>query len=323
MPNVDQWLNTAAEENASLAPTEDETSSALSTVLFRYKFRHRLARGISSGISSFIRNIRPQRSFRAPARRVAGPPLSEEEQRYRRVGTRSMPHVELSRQRSRASLAIEKGKQPARPPAYRNKSSVDVRSSHHTKSLDWASPDSGGFNIPAVLGSGMKPRRGSAPGHAPASPESLRVPTQSTSRLPSPQRSPLSQTPPTPQGDDQEDRPRSRVQSVLRYFFNRPASWVPSQDSSTSTLPSGNVSPASATGFRLQTRDLMQRRSEDAFQRAGSSRGENAAFTQAMRAASWGEVGGYQRPSEDMTSLYSDHGDDGPDEDTYLVGFGG
>ena len=325
MPNADHWLRaTNADENASLAPTAAETSSALSTVLFRYKFRSRLTRGISSGISSFIRNIRPQRSFRASTRRSAQPP-SDEEQRYRRVGTRSMPHVELSQPQSTAS-AIDKGKQPMRPQGPRNKSSVDVRTSQHTKSLDRVSNTSSGFNGPDISGSGAKPRRGSAPGHALSNLETLRVPAQS-SRVSSPQRSPSAHSPSTPHVNEltQDDRPRSRLSLLMRWMINKPASWAPSNQASSSTLPSGAVSPSSvASGSRPQhTRDLTQRRSEDAFNRMAASRNDGS-LTQAMRAASWGEVGGYHsRPSEDMTSLYSDHAEDGPDEDTYLVGFGG
>ena len=327
MPNPESWLRgTVGDERASLAPTDDETSSALSTVLFRYKFRNRLARGITSGITSIFRNIRPQRSFRGPTRRMVPPPLSEEEQRYRRVGTRSMPHVDLSRQQSRASLVVDKGKQPARSQAYRNKSSVDIRTSHHTKSLDWASEYSGGFNAPNISGSGAKPRRGSAPGHARSNLESLRVPVQSASRLPSPQRSPLSQTPSTLNLDEADERPRSRLSLLMRWVLSKPASAGPSQQGSTSTLPSGATSPDSTSpaSRSFTTRDLLQRRSDDAFHRVGSRLSREAgSLTQAMRAASWGEVGGYNRPSEDITSLYSDHGEDGPDEDTYLVGFGG
>lgn len=238
-----------------------------------------------------------------------------------------MPHVELSRQRSSASGIVDKGKQPMRPMNPRNKSSVDVRSPH-PKSLDWASPTSGGFTLPDVGGSGPKPRRGSAPGHAQSNLETLRVP-QGSSRLSSPQRSPLGQSPSTSQINDlqAEDRPRSRLSLLLRWVTNKPASWAPSNQASTSTLPSGAVSPVSvSSGGRVAmppARDLTSRRSEDAFHRLASSRSESGSLTQAMRAASWGEVGGYARPSEDMTSLYSDHGEDGPDEDTYLVGFGG
>jgi len=44
----------------------------------------------------------------------------------------------------------------------------------------------------------------------------------------------------------------------------------------------------------------------------------------AMRAASWGEVGDYARPSEDVMSLYSaERGDDALDDDTLLLGAGG
>lgn len=233
-----------------------------------------------------------------------------------------MPHVELTRHQSAIS-AIDKGKQPMRPQASRNKSSAELRT--NTKSLDWASSTSGGFNVPEVGGSGPKPRRGSAPGQALSPLETLRVPTQS-SRVSSPQRSPSVRSPSTPHVNDLTDeRPRSRLSLLVRWMIQKPASWAPSNQTSTSTLPSGAVSPSSvASGSRIPpARDLTQRRSEDAFNRMSAARNDGS-LTQAMRAASWGEVGGYHsRPSEDMTSLYSDHGEDGPDEDTYLVGFGG
>ncbi|EKM58653.1 uncharacterized protein PHACADRAFT_159755 [Phanerochaete carnosa HHB-10118-sp] len=235
-----------------------------------------------------------------------------------------MPHVELSQPQS-ATGANDKGKQPMKSHAGRNKSSVDVRTSQQTKSLDWASSSAGGSNVPDVGGSGIKPRRGSAPGLALSTLDTLRVPARS-SRVSSPQRSPSVQSPSTPHMSEltQEDRPRSRLSLLVRWMINKPASWAPSQQASTSTLPSGAVSPSSiASGSRpTHTRDLTQRRSEDAFNRVSSH--NDGSLTQAMRAASWGEVDGYRsRPSEDMASLYSDHGEDGPDEDTYLVGFGG
>lgn len=319
MQSADQWLRTTDNENASLAPTEDETSSALSTVFFRYRFRNTLAKGIST----LIRNIRPQRSFRNPVRAVKAP-LTEEEQRYRRLGTRSMPHVDLPHQRSSLVAPLDKGKQPMRQ---QTSSSVDVRTSQHTKSLDWASTYSGGFN-PNIGGSGSKPRRGSAPGHALTSLETLGVPERS-SRLSSPQRSPMCPSPSPPYATDslqEQDRPRSRLSLLMRWMINKPASSSPQ---SPSTQTSGAASPiAGSSALRLQpARDLTSRRSEDAINRLTSRLGgsESGSLTQAMRAASWGEVGigRYSRPSEDMASLYSDHGEEGPDEDTYLVGFGG
>lgn len=70
-------------------------------------------------------------------------------------------------------------------------------------------------------------------------------------------------------------------------------------------------------------RDLTARRSEDAFQQS-RNRTANNAFSIAMRAASWGEVGEYGRSGEDRASIYSgERPEEQLDADILLVGAGG
>ena len=110
------------------------------------------------------------------------------------------------------------------------------------------------------------------------------------------------------------------------------ATWATPSEASTSNLLSGTASPLSPTtppatdGLRRLThaqqpvRDLSARRSEDAFHQ----RGGNPAFSIAMRAASWGEVGEYSGRSDDRASIYSgDRPEEALDAETFLMGAGG
>lgn len=322
MPDARQWLRATNTGENDLAPTEDETSSALSAVRFRWSSR--ITKGVR-GVASIIRNVRPQRSFR----RTTNQPSSENESKYNSVGTRSLPH-ELRRQRSIAIGVQEhnKGKQRAdRPSTSKNKSTTDVRTGH-AKSFDWIA-SAGTSGLPDLGGSGNKPRRGSAPGHhAYSDLKGLQLPGR-YSRGVSPQPTPVSQSPITTFHDSAaEERPRSRVSAWLPALPFRPKSKTPSRtpshEASTSALPSGSASPVSPSLARPLgiSRDLLSRRSEDAFRSTASRQSEDeyGTFNEANRAASWAQVGDYRRPSEDVTSVF---GDDDPPQEVIMSGYGG
>ena len=78
--------------------------------------------------------------------------------------------------------------------------------------------------------------------------------------------------------------------------------------------------------MRRRSGQRLARRSEDAFNTVAPSRQSTASgqLNVAMRAASWGEMADYARPSEDVMSLYSaERADDALDDDTFLLGAGG
>lgn len=349
MPSRDMWIRHTAISKSSLAVTEDETSSALSSVKFRWPGR------VARGLFSLIRNVRSQRSLRRPPQPTSSGAHNEDA--YSRVGTRSMPNVELVRQRSIAIGAHEreKTKHRTRTTHPRNKSSTDVRSQTGTWRTSSASSGYGVVSAQppspssAVNGSGSKPRRGSVPNNHNGL-ETLQIPASghasSSSRVSSPQPTPtlsnsVSSTPvqtaPTSRSTSQEgqyatsDRPRSRISMITKLWRPGSSRVVLPSEASTSTLPSGSTSPMSPVTppgieslhyIQPQTplRDLSARRSEDAFR----NRHANPAFSIAMRAASWGEVGEYSRPSDDRTSIYSgERQDDALDAETFLVGAGG
>lgn len=350
MSHPEQWIRQTAISKSSLEATDDETSSAMSAVKFRWP------RYFARGLYTLIRNVRPQRSFRRPPPpAIAAAQSIKDDDPYTRMGTRSMPQVELTRQRS---IAIgvherEKAKQQSqtRSPQPRNKSSVDVRSQSGT----WRSSSASSYQsaaqppspLPSVEGSGSKPRRGSAPSISEKL-EMLQIPganyPSSPSRVSSPQppSSVIDSVCPTPiysvtsrststdgPSSASHERPRSRLSVLTRLW--KPYSRVSGE---TSTLPSGSTSPLSPTtppGMESNRfahmenlpRDLTARRSEDAFQQS-RNRTANATFNIAMRAASWGEVGEYGRPSEDQRSIYSgDRQEEQLDSDILLVGAGG
>ncbi|TCD67168.1 hypothetical protein EIP91_000453, partial [Steccherinum ochraceum] len=176
----------------------------------------------------------------------------------------------------------------------------------------------------------------------PLTPSSAYGTSYSASQLPSPvsDPSPSQRTPP--------ERPLSRISNLVMRWLGKSPTPVGSSAASTysrgpsphhlaSTLslvptsgtlaPSslaamGSVSVGAATGRQVVRHDLTVRRSEDAFHhmRGRYSSGSGEPLTNAMRAASWGEV----RPSEDLTSLYSgERMDDALDQDTMLLGAGG
>ncbi|KAI0695387.1 hypothetical protein BC835DRAFT_953157 [Cytidiella melzeri] len=356
MPHGEEWLRQTAIEKGSLAVTEDEASSAVSAVKFRWP-RH-----FARGLYSLIRNVRPQRSFRRPP-----PPLAATREEDR-VGTSSMPHY-ITRQRSIAIGALDRDKlkHQHRPSQPRNKSSVDVRSQKQAavprlaSGEEWSRTDAGscprsrGQQQPWSVVDDSNGQRSTA-GHPTL--DMLQIPSPShaasSSRVSSPHPTAslsdsvystvVSATSATRTGPSdaqhgsggQQERPRSRLSMLTRWW--RPGSSVggaPSSEASTSTLPSGAASPLSPTtspavegprqSIHVQPwpRDLSSRRSEDAFQ-PSSHAGGNPAFSIAMRAASWGEVGEYARPTDDRTSIYSgERPDEALDAETFLVGAGG
>ncbi|KAI0342593.1 kinase-like protein [Trametopsis cervina] len=355
MPHADQWLRQTAAEKDPLAATDDETSSALSAVKFRWPVR------FARGLYSMIRNVRSQRSLR---RQPTDAPIPHEGDVFDRRGTRSVPaRSDLTRQRSIAIGVFERDKERHRPTQTRNKSAVDVRTQMQSGSSQgsWRGPHSSSATdtsfmrsrgqqppSPAADGSSSQPRRGSASGFSMLG--TLQIPgassNASSSCVSSPQPTPslsdsvYSATAPHTAGsrtgsqDGQsasQERPRSGISVLTKWW--RPASvWG---GASTSNLPSGSTSPLSPTtppaadfvrrnvSARQPTRDLSARRSEDAFQQT-RQRPASQTLDPASRARSWGELGDYERPLDDGTSIYSgERPDEALDANTFLVGAGG
>lgn len=321
LDNPQQWLReTKHDGSASLEPTPDETSSAMSSVRFRWSSR------LAHRVSEILR--RPW-SKEGSSR--------DSDDQYKNVGVQSAPHIHLARRRSTTGASHahsregdrdrhprDKGRQRSahRDNAARNKSTTDVSRSSKEKEKDfpvWAMWNSGSAAAASssvqIQGSAPKPRRGSFPSKTP--PMMLEVPSRS-SRVGSPQPSPMSYSQAsTPSVESPEERPRSRLS--LSSFAQWKLPWK-------KTTPQESQTPSvSRKGSTAQNRHRLARRSEDAFNAVKPSRQSTASgsLTLAMRAASWGEVADYGRPSEDMTSLYSAERDDALDDDTLLLGAGG
>lgn len=122
MSHPDLWLRTTQIGN-TLGATDAEASSALSFVRFRWP-------DISKGLSSLLRGVRPQRSFRQQPDKLERGRKGKERERDD-VGTRSMPVVSLSRQKSIAIGVHERDKQKRQHSVHRSahQSSVDVSGS--------------------------------------------------------------------------------------------------------------------------------------------------------------------------------------------------
>ncbi|OBZ66315.1 Serine/threonine-protein kinase ssp1 [Grifola frondosa] len=310
--NPQEWLReTKLDRQASLEPTADETRFALSSVVFRW------SRGLHR-ISTLFGRVRQQRR-RAP---------TAEDDEYKNVGVHSAPNeVQLSRHRTTTGAirisehhpSREKGKQRAtRTEIARHKSTTDImRTSKGFEPWQLWAGASGSDTGAATL-----PRR-SASGRTPEI--SLKVPpkpSRTNSPLPSPMNVSQATTPSAEHSGQQspEERPRSRIS--LSWLFgnltphrNRPSSHGPSPQE------------VRAAGLVVHTQP-PSRSSEEAFGAGskGASRQSSGSgpFSLAMRAASWGEVAEYARPSEDLTSLYSgERAEEQLDEDTLLLGAGG
>ncbi|KZT01532.1 kinase-like protein [Laetiporus sulphureus 93-53] len=318
LQNPQQWLRETELKGSqsSLEVTADETSSAMSSVRFRWS-------GVANRITHFWRNVRPWSSSSTPR-----------EDETKNVGVRSAPSLVRHRtatgaphrqasSRDREPLERDKGKQrqSRRMDVSRNKSTPDV-SPHLLKNGSSFEP----FEMWDKLGSSSsgqthaphmyKQRRGSFPSKMPGM--TLEVPPKPL-RLGSPQPSPAScSQASTPSGDSStlEDRPRSRL-SLSSW------PWMRGWRKQAATPETGSSTPRRSRSIRGRGR--LARRSEDAFNAAVPSRRSNSSgpITFAMRAASWGEVADYGRPSEDVTSLYSGDRGDELDDETLLLGAGG
>lgn len=237
-------------------------------------------------------------------------------------------------------------------------SSASLKNASHRSTFEpFAMWGPGGASI---AGSGRKSRRGSSNGSPVLALDSLQVPYRGPPRVGSPQpptpnstggtsypasqvSSPVSEQ--SPSQPTPPERPLSRLSSLVMRWLGRntptPSSTSaysagpsPQKTSTSSLVPVSSVTLAqssstvaafasvgSAAGRQIR-RDLMVRRSEDAFQQLKSrqSNGSEEPLSLAMRAASWGEV----RPSEDLTSLYSgEKGEEALDQETMLLGAGG
>ncbi|KAI0925686.1 hypothetical protein AcW1_008060 [Taiwanofungus camphoratus] len=316
-----EWLReTQLDRQSSLEPTPDETSSAMSLVRFRWSSR------LTNRISLLLRNVRPQRSFWSSAARN-----SDDE--YKDVGVRSVPddirlsrhrsttgaiHRHQSRDRDRDRDLRDKNKQrlSQRVDISRNKSSADVSA----RSKNFEPYASGTAGPSSMTGSAPKRRRGSFPSKIPET--MLQVPKPR--RIGSPQPSPQSSSPGGEQSGQQspEERPRSRLSlSWMRNLRgSKQASYGPSPHEATTSAAVRRSRSGRAA------RERLARRSEDAFNSATPSRRSTTSgrLSLAMRAASWGEVAEYARPSEDLTSLYSgERAEEALDDDTLFLGAGG
>lgn len=292
----------------------------MSLVRFRWSSR------LTNRISLLLRNVRPQRSFWSSAARN-----SDDE--YKDVGVRSVPddirlsrhrsttgaiHRHQSRDRDRDRDLRDKNKQrlSQRVDISRNKSSADVSA----RSKNFEPYASGTAGPSSMTGSAPKRRRGSFPSKIPET--MLQVPKPR--RIGSPQPSPQSSSPGGEQSGQQspEERPRSRLSlSWMRNLRgSKQASYGPSPHEATTSAAVRRSRSGRAA------RERLARRSEDAFNSATPSRRSTTSgrLSLAMRAASWGEVAEYARPSEDLTSLYSgERAEEALDDDTLFLGAGG
>ena len=200
MSSADEWIAKSQIGN-SIRATDAEASSALSFVCFKWTVN------LARAMTGFLRGVRPQRSIRQPDKPERSRNKGKERERDRDdVGTRSMPVVTLSRQKSIAIGAHEREKHRQKRKQVvqsgDHQISVDIsqaewrHSSHHVKS---SQPTASGSR---VEGSGSKPRRGSAPTNPPSMLDMLSVPPPS-SRIASPQpkhpsKSPQITTPSSP-----------------------------------------------------------------------------------------------------------------------------
>ena len=297
MQDPEGWLRETQLESAqSLEPTADETSSAMSSVRFRW----------TKPLRRFWQGVRPTRSFLSRH-------VSTDVDEYKHVGVRSAPTHSLSRRRSTTGASQHERRRDrsksrfAGRDAPRNKSTTDVGSRHahdYMYAQDWVTWDATRLAAPVP-----KRRRGSFPSN-------LRP-----SRAASPQPSPVSATTPSMESSSPEDRPPSRLS--LTSWFKRP---FRSRQPATpiEQTPSSGSSNQSMT--RRRSGQRLARRSEDAFNTVAPSRQSTASgqLNVAMRAASWGEMADYARPSEDVMSVYSaERADDALDDDTFLLGAGG
>lgn len=291
MQNPEGWLReTRLEPALSLEPTADETSSAMSSVRFRW----------TKPLLRLWQGVRPTRSFRKSE--------ADEYKKYKHVGVRSAPTYSLSRHRSTTGAPQHRRRRDKSKTrdAARNKSTTDVGSRHAHEYMypqDWSTWDT--THLAAHVPKG---RRGSLTSN-------LRP-----SRASSPQPSPISASGPSMESSSPEDRPPSRLSLThwLKLPFRRqpttPVDQTPSSGSSYQSMP------------RWRSGQRLARRSEDAFNTVAPSRQSTASgqLNIAMRAASLGEMADYARPSEDVMSLYSaDRADDALDNDTFLLGAGG
>ena len=167
MENPEAWIRATRVDQDSLSPTELETKTAVSSVIFRWTDTR-----IIKGLSSFVKNVRSKRTA-ASSSRVRG--SADEKDYSNRVGTRSAPNTQLSRHKSAAATmgtrdnsTHNRGKevmshqahpQPRRvSPRAETSSTASMKSSHTNKSATfepfamWGAGSSG---------SGRKSRRNS------------------------------------------------------------------------------------------------------------------------------------------------------------------
>ncbi|CDO70636.1 hypothetical protein BN946_scf184756.g2 [Trametes cinnabarina] len=353
LDSPEEWLKETRLSNyLSLEPSPDETRSAMSLVRFRwFPTPQRLGRGISA----FLRNVRPQRSFRRTHRQ-------DDEDDSRDVGVHSAPNfAHLSRQQTSPghahhhrhhhhhhsdrhekqsqpyhhSSVREKPKARTRAELSRNKSAGDINAKPlplPPKNVEpWAASNTGSSPSSSSTPVAGPSRSGSA-----KPPEStLQVPSRS-SRVGSPLPSPVSSSQvstPTTENPSQQfpdgERPRSMMSNWIRRFgsTHRQSSYNPiSVDSSASFGGSGlGARPHHPPATAPPSRDSAEGLSSHVTSRQSSISMMGGKLTKAMRAASWtGPEFAHARPSEDLTSLYSgERPDDALDDDTLLLGAGG
>lgn len=288
-------------------PTPAETSSAMSSVYFRWSSR------FHTGLTSIFKTVRPKTSFRTPAtsqRKGKG----KDDDPYARVGTRSAPNDALSLARHRSSHIRsidprehprEKGKSRAAHLAEMghgtNKSTTDVGVWDHHAHRD----QNAGASMQALHGSSAERKTFDqhAHAHAHGQPMVLQVPmkiSRGGSPVPSPTvsysntstqaSSPLSTEPTSPLRDVPE-RPRSRlsISSWMRNYWPKKlasSSATPSVISTTTTPEPGSqplshpgsaadmgasvasINIAGLVNVAAGVRERMARRSDDAFSKA-------------------------------------------------------
>lgn len=282
-------------------PTPAETSSAMSSVYFRWSSR------FHTGLTSIFKTVRPKTSFRTPAhsqRKGKG----KDDDPYNRAGTRSAPNeaLTLARHRSSHIRSIDprehprdKGKNRAAHLAEMgrgsNKSTTDVGVwDHHAhrhqnagasmQALHGSSAERNAFDQhahahahgqPMVLQVPMKISRGGSP---------IPSPTVSYSNTSTQASSPLSTEPTSPLRDVPE-RPRSRlsISSLMRNYWPKKLTSSSATPSviSTTTPPDSTSQPLGSTAdigasvasiniaglanVAAGVRERMTRRSDDAF----------------------------------------------------------
>lgn len=280
--------------------TDLETSSAMSSVHFRWNWGMRLTRQISS----LLRTVRPQSSPRSGREREIGvtsaPQLSGRRRKHK-----SKESVSASAQEHRSGSRTRRDKGKARADAPKRPSSAPKPTAGRSKSIErWPmSREKASANASTIEGKTPKVRRGSETLLAPA-----RVFHDGSS-------------PASSRSEIRRSRFPVNISSIWHWRPNKYSpgpSPVEVSPSASSILPN-EYSPSSLSPTDVPSLDPFGRRSEEALRHHRSGRSSSSGpLTAARRASSWGENPG---DFVEVTSLNSDEHD--VDDQAMILGAGG